>query len=82
MQIRIWKARTWCQWVSSDSLGLLEGYGGRFEAVEHGGKAIDIDSTSYVCVMSWDYTSAAWVCVAVLGMLLSVCLSMSAYVQC
>ncbi len=31
--------------------GLLEGYGGQFKAAEHGGKAVDIDSTSYMCVM-------------------------------
>src|SRR6266540_1712008 len=74
MQIQIWKAWTWRQWVGSGSLGLLEGYGGWFEAAEHGGKAVDIDSTSYMCAMLWDYTSAAWVHVAVLGSA-SVCLS-------
>src|SRR6266545_1949820 len=51
MQIRIWKARTWRWWVGSGLLRLLEGYGGQFEAAEHGGKAVDINSTSYMCVM-------------------------------
>ena len=51
MQIQIWKAWTWRRWVGSGSLGLLEGYGGQFEAAEHGGKAVDIDSTSYMCAM-------------------------------
>ncbi len=85
MQIRIWKAWTWHWWVSSGLLGLLEGYGGQFEVAEHGGKAVDIDSSSYICAIClqclWNYTVATWVHVAVLGALLSVCLSMSAYVQ-
>ena len=51
MQIQIWKALTWHQWVGSDLLGLLEGYGGQFEVAEHGGKAVDIDSSLYICVM-------------------------------
>src|SRR6266540_1143977 len=74
MQIQIWKARTWRRWVGSGSLGLIEGYGGQFETAQHGGKDVDIDSTSYMCVMSWNYTVAAWVHVAVLEST-SVCLS-------
>src|SRR6266545_4556651 len=77
MQIQIWKARTWCLWVGSGSLGLLEGYGGRFKAAEHGGKAVDIDSTSYICAMCMQCCGTiqrplgcVWLC---WGALLSVC---------
>ena len=79
MQIRSWKARTWCQWVSSGLLGLLEGYGGQFEVAEHGRKAVYIDSSSYICVMcmqchgtiQWPL-GCMWLC---RGAVLSVCLS-------
>ena len=72
MQIQIWKARTWCRWISSGSLGLLEGYGGQFEAAEHGGIAVDIDSSLYVCNGTiQQLLGCVWLCWRAL---LSVCL--------